>query len=37
MITVLYMHVFILFKYITYNYSTLQMGEMNKNVENNGK
>ena len=37
MITVLYMYVFILFKYIAYNYITLQRGKMNKNVENNKK
>ena len=37
MITVLYMYVFILFKYIAYNYITLQRGKTNKNVENNEK
>ena len=37
MITVLYMYVFILFKYIAYHYITLQRGKMNKNIENNEK
>ena len=37
MIAVLYMYVFILFKYIAYNYITLQWRKMNKNIENNEK
>ena len=37
MTTVLHMYVFILFKYIAYNYITLQRGKMNTNVGNNEK
>ena len=37
MITVLYMYVFILLKYIAFNYITLQRRKMNKNIENKEK